>query len=163
MTHPKNWESTAMEARIQDAIRAIKKNPKLKLYKAARDFNVLRSTLQNHVNGKKAHNMAHEDCIYLTHNEESDLVQWIMKLIEHGYAPRYQTVWELAEIIWNRCFFSVNDDIIQLIHYKPFGREWVPRFLSHHSQLQSTRRKCIEAARIKDVSETQLAKWFQNL
>ena len=79
--------------------------------------------------------MAHEDCMHLTQNEESELVQWIIKLTEHSYAPRYQTVRELAEIIRNRRVFSVNDDTIQLIHYKPFGREWVPRFLLGHSQL----------------------------
>ena len=52
---------------------------------------------------------------------------------------------------------------MQLVHYEPFDRDWVSRFLSCHPQLQSARRKCIEAARIKDVSETRLAKWFQDL
>src|SRR5579862_2527064 len=163
MTRPKNPESTEEEARIQDAIRAIRKNSKLKLRKAARDFKVPRSTLQNHVNGKKPRNMAHKDCMHLTHNEESELVQWITKLTECGYAPRYQTVQELAEIIRNRRVFGVNDETSQLVHYEPFGRDWVPRFLAHHPQLQSARRKCIEAARIKDVSEAQLTKWFQDL
>ena len=163
MTHPKNPKSTEEEVRIQDAIHAMRKNSKLKLHKAAREFKVPRSTLQNRVNRKKPRNMPHEDCMHLTHNEESELVQWITKLTECSYAPHYQTVQELTEIIRNWCVFGVNDETGQLVHYKPFGRDWVPRFLTRHPQLQSARRKYIEAARIKDVSEAQLTKWFQDL
>lgn len=163
MTRPKNSESTAKEARIQRAIRAMKKNSKLKLRKAARDFKVPRSTLQNRVNGKKPRNMAHENCMHLTHIEESELVRWITQLTERGYAPRYQTVQELAEIIRNRRVFGVNDETSELVRYEPFGRDWVPRFLARYPQLQSARRKCIEAARIKDVSEARLTKWFHDL
>jgi len=35
--------------------------------------------------------------------------------------------------------------------------------MSRHPQLKSARRKCIEAARIKDVSGKRLRKWFQDL
>ena len=35
--------------------------------------------------------------------------------------------------------------------------------MSHHPQLKSARRKCIEAARIKDVSAERLTKWFEDL
>src|SRR5579859_2288834 len=123
MMHLKNLKSTEEEARIQDAIRAMRKNSKLKLHKAAREFKVPQSTLQNRVNGKKPRNMAHKDCMHLTHNEESELVQWITKLTECGYAPRYQTVQELTEIIRNRRVFGVNNETSQLVHYESFGRD----------------------------------------
>ena len=35
--------------------------------------------------------------------------------------------------------------------------------MSRHSQLESARVKCIEAARIKDVSAEQMTKWFEDL
>ena len=58
---------------------------------------------------------------------------------------------------------SINDDDIRLVNYDSIGRDWVVRFLSRHPELKSTRRKCIEAAKIKDVSVEQLAKWFEDL
>ena len=35
--------------------------------------------------------------------------------------------------------------------------------MARHPQLESTRRKCIEAARIKDVSVERLTKWLEDL
>ena len=35
--------------------------------------------------------------------------------------------------------------------------------MSRHPQLESAKRKCIEAARIKDVSVERLTKWFKDL
>ena len=66
---------------------------------------------------------------------------------------------------WQKLFeidVSLVDDI-QLIHYEAFGKDWVARFMSHHPQLASARRKLIEAARIKDVSVEWLTKWFEDL
>ena len=150
MTRPKNSKSVETEVRIQKAIQAMKKDSKYKLHKAARDFNIPRSTLQHRVNGKEPRNKAHEDSMNLTHHEESELVHWITTLTTRGYAPRYRTVRELAEIIRNRRIAGVNDDGIQLVNYEQFGRDWVARFMAHHPQLESARRKLIEAARIKD-------------
>jgi hypothetical protein len=45
----------------------------------------------------------------------------------------------------------VNNEDIQLVNYDEFGKDWVARFMSRHPQLESARRKCTEAARIKDV------------
>ena len=90
--------------------------------------------------------------MHLTIQEEKELVHWITTLTQRGYAPQYRTVRELAEIIRNRRVLGVNDDDIQLIHYDPFGKDWVAWFMSCHPQLASARRKLIEAARIKDIS-----------
>ena len=49
------------------------------------------------------------------------------------------------------------------MNYDDIGRDWVARFLSHHPDLASARRKCIDAARIKDVSPEGLMKWFDDL
>ena len=69
----------------------------------------------------------------------------------------------MAELIRNRRVFGVNDETIQLVNYESFGRDWVSRFMLRHPQLESARRKCIEAARIKDVSVERLTKWFEDL
>jgi hypothetical protein len=47
--------------------------------------------------------------------------------------------------------------------YEEFGKAWVACFMVRHTQLESARRTCIEAARIKDVSVERLTKWFEGL
>ena len=69
----------------------------------------------------------------------------------------------MAEIIRNRRVFGINDDDVQLVNYEPFGKQWVPRFMSRYPQLQSARIKLIEAARVKDVSVERLTRWFDDL
>ena len=53
--------------------------------------------------------------MHLIIDEEKELVHWITTLTQHGYAPRYRTVRELAEIIRNRRVLGVNDDDVQLV------------------------------------------------
>jgi len=90
-------------------------------------------------------------------------VNWITTLTQRGYAPRYRTVRELAEFIQNLRVYGIDDDDIRLVNYDRIGRDWVASFLSRHPELESARRKCIEAARIKDVSVERLIRWFEDL
>jgi len=166
MTRPKGLESAAKEARLQQAIAAYKKQQntsKVSLRCIAKDFNVPRQSLKNRLDGKLPRNQAHEESMNLTIGEEKELVHWITTLTTRGYAPRYRTVRELMEMIRNRRVAGVNDNTIQLVNYEPFGRDWAARFMSRHSQLESARVKCIEAARIKDVSAERMTKWFEDL
>ena len=77
---------------MQQAIEAMSKDSEYPLCKAARDFNVLQSTLQRHVNGGKARNKAQEDHMNLTHHKELELANWITILTTCSYTPRYRTV-----------------------------------------------------------------------
>ena len=166
MTRPKNQESTKTEARLQQAITAYKENknnPKVSLQSVARDYDVPRQTLKDHLDRKQPRNKAQENTMQLTHAEEKELVRWITTLTECGYAPRYRTVRELAEIIRNRRVCGINDDSIQLVNYGKLSKDWVTRFMSCHPQLASVCRKCIEASRIKDISVERLTKWFEDL
>jgi hypothetical protein len=170
MTRAKDPKRAETEARLQQAIteydKRQKKDPndsKSSLRCVAKDFGIPRQTLKDRLDGKVARNKAHEQLMNLTIREETELVHWITLLTQRGYAPRYCTVRELAEIIRNRRVIGVNDDDIQLVTYNAFGRDWVARFMSRHPQLESARRKLIEAARIKDVSVERLTKWFEDL
>ena len=58
---------------------------------------------------------------------------------------------------------GVNNEDVQLVNYDDIGRDWVARFLSRHPDLASAQRKCIDAARIKDVSSEWLMKQFNDL
>lgn len=167
MTRRKDQEITEKEARLQQAIVEYKKRQKTSkttsLNRVAKDFNVPRQTLKDRLDGKLPRNKAHEELMHLTNEEEKELVHWITTLTQRGYAPRYRTVRELAEIIRNRRVLGVNDVDVQLVNYDAFGKDWVARFMSRHPQLKSARRKCIEAARLKDVSVERLTKWFDDL
>ena len=166
MPRAKDPERAETEARLQQAITEYKRQKqapndrKSSLWCVATDFNVSRDTLKTRINGRLPRNKAHE-LMHLTIQEEKELAHWITTLTQHGYAPWYHTVWELAEIIRNRCVIGINDDDIQLVAYEEFGRDWVAHFMAHHPQLESAWRKLIEAARIKDVSSERLTKWFE--
>ena len=141
MTCLKDPESAEKEMRLQQAVAAYKKKQKMSqkvsLQHIAKDFDVPRQTLKDRLDGKPPRNKAHEDSMHLTNIEETELVHWITTLTQHGYAPRYCTVQELAEIIRNRCVIGINDDDIQLVAYEEFGRDWVAHFMAHHPQLES--------------------------
>ena len=61
--------------------------------------------------------------MHLTKVEETELVHWITTLTQRGYAPRYRTLRELAEIIWNQRVRGINDNDIRLVNYDPIGRD----------------------------------------
>jgi len=170
MSRAKDSERAETEVRLQQAIAEYKKrqkkdpkDSKSSIRGVAKDFNVPHQTLSGRLNGRAARNQAHESLMHLTINEEKELVHWITTLTRCGYAPRYKTVRELAEIIRNERVRGVNDDNVQLVNYDAFGKAWVSRFMSRHPQLARARRKLIEAARVKDVSVERLAKWFEDL
>jgi helix-turn-helix, Psq domain len=74
MTRPKDQAAAEKEARLQEAIAAVK-NKQYTCYAAAKAFNVPPRTLYDRVNGnKKPHNQAHEHDQILTHTAEKELV-----------------------------------------------------------------------------------------
>ena len=79
MMRAKCKESAEREARMQQAIAAYKKKQersgKAFILAIAREFNVPRSMLQDHLDGRLAHNQAHEQLMHLTKVEETELVQ----------------------------------------------------------------------------------------
>ena len=162
MTRPKNPAAAEKEARLQEAITAVKDN-QFTCHAAALIFNVPRRTLYDRVNGgKKPRNLAHEHDQNLTHDEEKELVRWITRLTISGYAPRYETLRRLAEIIRERRV-KPDGDKVQVNVYDKIGKEWVPRFLQRHPELASVRPRSIDSSRIKAASPERLQRWFADL
>ena len=163
MTRPKNPEAIEQEARIQEAIIAIK-NKQHTAHTAAIAFNVPRRTLYRRVKeNTKPRNLAHERDQILTHAEERELVRWITRLTITGYPPRYKTLREMAEEIRKRRVKDINEEGMQLIEYDRIGKDWVRRFLLRHSELASVRARSIDAVRVKDTSPERLQQWFAEL
>ena len=99
MMRPENKAAAMNEAQLQEVIATIL-DSKYTCYSASIAFNIPHSTLYDRVNyGNKTRNEAHEDTPNLTHAEEAELVRWITHLTICGYAPQYETLRRLAEII----------------------------------------------------------------
>src|SRR5438046_2850948 len=105
---------------------------------AALALNVHHSTLYDRLDGKPPRNKAHETEL-LSHAEEKELVRWITCLTITGYSPRYDTSREMAEEIRKRHVKNINEDGLELVQYDEIGKQWVARFLHHHSELASVR------------------------
>ena len=158
MTRPKNALAPEKEAQLQLAIATVL-NHEHTCHSAAIAFSVPRRTLYNRVNGNlKPRNQAHESDQNLTHAEEKELVQWITRLTLTGYAPRYETLRQLAEIIRERRIKKTDDGDceLQIKVYDPIGKDWVPRFIQRHPELASVRPRSIDSIRIKDTSPERL-------
>lgn len=162
MTRPKNEAAAENEAKLQEAVAAVLDN-KHTCHSAAIAFDVPRSTLYDRVKyGKKPRNQAHEDDQNLTHAEEAELVRWITRLTISGYAPRYETLRQLAEIIRERRV-KTDEGGVSVKVYDPIGKEWVPRFIQRHPELASVRLRSIDATRMKAASPERLQRWFDDL
>ena len=163
MTHPKNKLAADNEAKLQLAIAAVS-NQEHTCHSAAIAFGVPRRTLYNRVNGNmKPRNQAYETNQNLTHVEEKELVRWITRLTITGYAPRYETLRQLAEIIRERRVKQMDDGEVQVKVYDKIGKDWVPRFIQRHPELASVRLRSIDSVRIKDTAPEWLQRWFDDL
>src|SRR5271169_1719924 len=162
MTRPKNPDAAENEAKLQEAAAEVLAG-KHTCHSAAIAFDVRRSTLYDRVKyGKKPRNQAHEDDQNLTHVEEKELVRWITRLTISGYAPGYETLRRLAEIIRERRVKTDGREV-QVKVYDKISKEWVPRFIQRHPELAGVRLRSIDTARIKAASSEQLQSWFDKL
>jgi len=98
-------------------------------------FDVPGSTFYDRVKyRKKARNQAHEDTQNLTHAEETELVRWNTHLTLCGYAPRYETLRQLTEIIRERRV-KTDEGEVPVKVYDKISKEYVSRFLQQLSEL----------------------------
>ena len=146
MTRRTNEMAIENEARIQEAIAAVKRK-KYTVYAAVNAFNIPKRTLYDRINKSvQPRNLAHESDQNLSHAEEKELVRWITHLTISGYPPRYQTLREMAEEIRKRRVKNINSDAMEFVHYSVIGKDWVRRFMLRHSELASVRTTSIDAA-----------------
>lgn len=163
MTRPKNPDAAEKEARLQEAITAVRKGEHT-CHSASIAFDVVRRTLYGRVKeNRKPYNQAHERDQNLTHVEEKELVRWITLLTISGYPPRYVILRQLAEIIRERRVKQPESGGVQVIIYDEIGEQWVGRFIARHPELASVRPRSIDAVRVKDTSPERLQRWFDDL
>ena len=66
---------------------------------AAKAYDVIRSTLENRINGHPARRNSEPRNRKLTTTEESTLVQWILSIDQRGLSPRSDTVQQMANLL----------------------------------------------------------------
>ena len=108
---------------MEQAIDALKTKKYRSIRKAAIDFNIKRTTLNNRFNGRKSRRESHESLQNLSPAEEGELGRWISKLIATGFSPLHSLVREMSEAIRNRHLHAINDGNTQLVEYPPLGRD----------------------------------------
>jgi hypothetical protein len=145
------------EKRMQNAIRAFKRNKNSTIVTLAEQFNVPRTTLNNRIKGRKSRRESHEKLQALTPPEERELARWISKLSITGFAPNHRLVKEMAQCIRNRRTRHDKDNPDKTIS---LGKNWVPHFLRRYPHLQTVTAHGIEASRIEGTSHETLQKWF---
>ena len=114
-------------------------------------FALLRN-VRSLIASRKTRNLAHERDQNLTHAAETELARWITRLKNSGYLPHYKTLREMAEEIRKRHPKPIDNDGMQLVEYDPIGKDWVRRFILHHSEPANVTPRSIDAVRVKDTS-----------
>jgi hypothetical protein len=56
---------------------------------------------------------------------------------------------------------ELNNKTIEYVSYPRIGAKWVKCFLAQHSELKSTTRQSINAAKVKDASSEILTRWLK--
>ena len=91
--------SQSQEARIILAIEAIRTSKKLPAVRAAKLYNVPRTTLIDRMKGRVAKSEKRNGQYQLTLAEEETLVQYILDLDSRGFLPRFDYIRDMANLL----------------------------------------------------------------
>ena len=87
------------EARIIMAIEALRSNPKLHVFKAAKTYDVPRTTLCERMNGTTFKSEIRPQNRLLNALEENVLLKCIIELDDRGFSPKVEVVEDMANHI----------------------------------------------------------------
>jgi hypothetical protein len=116
--------SDEKEAQIQLAIKALKQDATLTIYRAAATYNVPERTLRR----RRAGTPYRRDCapksMALGGSEEVAIIKHALKLSKQGYPPRLADVEEMA------------NSLLTIRHQKVVGKNWAANFVKRRSELK---------------------------
>ena len=87
------------EASINLALQALQKDPELSMRRAAKIYNVLRTTLSDRRHGTQSRSNLVANSRKLSDLEEQKLVEYILDLDSRGFSPRISSVEEMANLL----------------------------------------------------------------
>ena len=137
------------ESRIQIALRAIRAKTIPSIRKAAKLYDVPRSTLQARLHGAQTIKQAHQPFQRLTPAEEESLVRTINRMYGWGWPMTIKATDRFAQDI----LYSRGDPV-------PLGQGWYSHFLKRHPDLKTSRSRSLDQAR-RDASDPDILQaWF---
>ncbi|KAI9773650.1 MAG: hypothetical protein M1840_006924 [Geoglossum simile] len=138
-------------ARIDEAITAIRHGKFKTAYAAAKFFKVNRETLMRRLNGRRTHAKGHEHAQLLSNAEEDTLKLWIRRLTISAYSASHRLIKEIVLEILTCRIAEINSDGIELVCLPPIGQDWVKRFLKQYPNLGTVRSRAMDLARWYDT------------
>lgn len=123
----------AIQYAIDDLMTGVHKSQR----KAAQAHGVARSTLQERLNGRQCHAVAHQDQQRLTPEQEDFMADWILSEHSSTRSPSRHRVRETATWI-----LGMNGD------YRPLGKLWVSNFVARHPHVTHALSRSAETFKI---------------
>ncbi|RFU33152.1 hypothetical protein B7463_g3180, partial [Scytalidium lignicola] len=143
------------EGRVLLAINAIKKGQITSIRKAARVFDVPRSTLNARLQGTPQHQTIYTKCFRMSQLEEESLVQWILSMGKRGLPPRPSGVQSMANILVAERGEPTPP--------RPVGKNWFGDFLKRHPELTTKYIRRYNYKRAKCEDPKLIQEWFDNV
>lgn len=143
------------QRRLLLALKSLTDNETNLVAKAARFFEVPRSTLQHRINGRQSVKEMAVSFLKFTQVEELSIKTRILSLDARGASPRPKDVKEMA----NRILQTRE----QLPGDKVVGANWVSNFLKRNVDLKTTVTRRLDYQRAKMEDPRVIGKWFDLL
>jgi hypothetical protein len=113
------------EARIILAIEAIRTAKRMSIRRAAKTYDVPKSTLRHRMKGRVAKAEIRNGRHQLTQSEEETIVSYVLDLDSRGFPPRIEGVKDMANLL------------LSTRHAKPVGTRWANRFIRRRPELKT--------------------------
>ena len=127
------------EEDILSALEAIQNGQSLR--KAALEWGIPRTTLQNRFHGTQPRDTAFSQYQRLSPTQEKDLAQWILTQAALGVPPTHAQVKQFVARI-----LQVKGDL------DPLGKKWISGFLRRNPTIKVQRSKSIDSKRVNGAS-----------
>jgi hypothetical protein len=150
-----NSQLLQKDARLLLAKQALRNNQFLSQRKAAKSYNVAKTTLRDHLNGLIPKHESNARKRKLKLSEEQALVQWILDLDQRGFPPQLIDVRRMADYL-----LAARG---QNPPPQPVGKNWVSRFINTQSELKTQWNRKFHSQRAKCEDPKTINAWFQRV
>lgn len=106
--------------------------------KAAKDWVVPRSTIQDRLSGRNTRKRAHWHRQRLSPSQEKHLADWVLAQVALGVAPTHSQLRDFAQRIVN-----LHGDT------EPIGKNWIRGFLERNPTVKTVKGKSIDYQRLE--------------
>jgi hypothetical protein len=137
------------EARIILAIEAIRTSKRMSCRKAAKIYNVSKSTLSDRIAGRPSRSDIQPNCLKLTKLEEDVIVQHIFDLDSRGFSPRLADVEDMANYL------------LETRRAKRVGKLWAHRFVQRRPELKTRFNRVYDFQRALCEDPELIGAWFR--